>query len=151
MLLPYESVFSRYRGIIDDPSELSLEMGDLIEICTERLHTVVSDPRMRAKFSTLVMYDEIQQLEFELKNSVDDFSDKEFVLKILSLGMAIQWYRPKVDSLNYTMMMIGGKEEKSLQNNYKAMQSRMDVLESELAAQLSYHGYINNSYIRGNS
>ena len=47
MLLPYEKIFSRSRGLIDDPKELSLDINDQIEINTERLHNVVGDPRVR--------------------------------------------------------------------------------------------------------
>ena len=41
MLLPYEKIFSRSRGLIDDPKELSLDINDQIEINTERLHNVI--------------------------------------------------------------------------------------------------------------
>ena len=53
MLLPYEKIFSRSRGLIDDPKELSLDINDQIEINTERLHNVVGDPRVRRIFSSI--------------------------------------------------------------------------------------------------
>ena len=52
MTLPYETIFSRTRGRINDPKELSLDENDLLEIYTERLHNVLSNPRVRQLFSS---------------------------------------------------------------------------------------------------
>ncbi len=149
MTLTYEQIVSRYRGIVDDPKELSLNLDDLWEIWTERLHMVISDPRVISKFSNIQMNDTIQEINFELKNSVNEFADKEFIIKLFSLGMSIEWLRPKVDSVLYTSMYIGGKEEKMLLNNYKPMIERLKRLESQFSNLLSQYGYINNSYVRG--
>lgn len=148
MTLPYETVFSRYRGLVNDPIELSLEPGDLVEIYVERLKNVVGDPRVVVKFSELTLYDETMQIEFTLKNPVSDLADLEFVTKLFSLGMSINWLKPKVDSLNYTALTLGGKEQKVLQNNYAGLRSRLSDLESKFAMLLASHGYINNSYLR---
>ena len=51
MTLPYETIFSRTRGRISDPKELSLDENDLLEIYTERLSNVISNPRVRRLFS----------------------------------------------------------------------------------------------------
>lgn len=77
MLLPYEKIFSRSRGLIDDPKELSLDINDQIEINTERLHNVVGDPRVRRIFSSITFDDEIQTIDFTLNNPVDDASDSD--------------------------------------------------------------------------
>lgn len=148
MTLPYETVFSRYRGLVNDPIELSLEPGDLVEIYVERLKNVVGDPRVVVKFSELTLYDETMQIEFTLKNPVSDLADLEFVTKLFSLGMSINWLKPKVDSLNNVVLTLGGKEQKTLQNSYQSSKSRLSDLESQFSRLLSYHGYINNSYLR---
>lgn len=149
MTLSYEDIFSRYRGIVDDPKELSLDANDLSEIYTERLHTSVSDPRVIAKFSNILLDDDIQEISFSLKNPINDFVDKEFVIKLLSLGMSIEWLKPQVDSRIYTSEIVGGKEEKLLRNNYKPMKERLENLEKQFSRLISNYGYINNSYIRG--
>ena len=148
-MLSYSTLFSRVLNKINDTKELSLDENDLLEIYTERLHSVVGKPRVRRLFSSISLDDEIQEMTFALNNSVDEESDKDFVLEILSLGMAIAWLKPKVDSLEYTIRALGGKEEKNLQNHYKEMQARLDKLEYQFSRKLASHGYINNSYIRG--
>ena len=148
-MLSYSTLFSRVLNKINDPKELSLDENDLLEIYTERLHSVVGKPRVRRLFSSISLDDEIQEMTFTLNNSVDEESDKDFVLEILSLGMAIEWLQPQVDSVIHTSVMIGGKEEKKLLDNHKNMIDRLDSMKKEQNKMIRDYGYINNSYIRG--
>lgn len=151
MTLSYDTIFSRYRGRIDDPKELSLNEADLNEIYYERLHMVIGDPRVVAKFSELSLDDDFEEVTFTLKNSVSNLSDTEFVTKLFSLGMEIEWLKPQVDSIDYTHRWVGTKEEKSLQNPYKQMQDRLAKLEKQFSMLIMSYGYINNPYLRGDS
>ena len=150
-MLSYSTLFSRVLNKINDPKELSLDKNDLLEIYTERLHSVVGKPRVRRLFSSLSLDDEIQEMTFTLNNSVDEESDKDFVLEILSLGMAIEWLQPQVDSVIHTSVMIGGKEEKKLLDNHKNMINRLDSMKTELNKRIRDYGYMYNSYINTES
>ena len=147
-MLSYSTLFSRVLNKINDPKELSLDESDLLEIYTERLHSVVGKPRVRRLFSSISLDDEIQEMTFILNNSVDEESDKDFVLEILSLGMAIEWLQPQVDSVIHTSVMIGGKEEKKLLDNHKNMIERLDSMKKEQNKMIRDYGYIYNSYIK---
>lgn len=148
-MLPYSTLFSRVLNKINDPKELSLNENDLLEIYTERLHSVVGKPRVRRLFSALTLDDEIQEITFTLNNSVDEESDTDFVLEVLSLGMAIEWLQPQVDSVIHTSVMIGGKEEKKLLDNHKNMIDRLDSMKKEQNKMIRDYGYMYNSYING--
>ena len=148
MTLSYSTLFSRVLNKINDPKELSLDENDLLEIYTERLHSVVGKPRVRRLFSSLTLDDEIQEMTFALSNSVDEESDKDFVLEILSLGMAIEWLQPQVDSVIHTSVMIGGKEEKRVLDNHKNMIERLDSMKKEQNKMIRDYGYMYNSYIK---
>lgn len=147
-MLSYSTLFSRVLNKINDTKELSLDESDLLEIYTERLHSVVGKPRVRRLFSSLSLDDEIQEMTFTLNNSVDEESDKDFVLEILSLGMAIEWLQPQVDSVIHTSVMIGGKEEKKLLDNHKNMIERLDSMKKEQNKMIRDYGYMYNSYIK---
>ena len=147
-MLSYSTLFSRVLNKINDPKELSLDENDLLEIYTERLHSVVGKPRVRRLFSSLSLDDEIQEMTFTLNNSVDEESDKDFVLEILSLGMAIEWLQPQVDSVIHTSVMIGGKEEKKVLDNHKNMIERLDSMKKEQNKMIRDYGYMYNSYIK---
>ena len=148
-MLSYSTLFSRVLNKINDPKELSLDESDLLEIYTERLHSVVGKPRVRRLFSTLSLDDELQEMTFTLNNSVDEDSDTDFVLEVLSLGMAIEWLQPQVDSVIHTSVMIGGKEEKKLLDNHKNMIDRLDSMKREQNKMIRDYGYMYNSYING--
>ena len=147
MTLPYETIFSRTRGRINDPKELSLDENDLLEIYTERLHNVLSNPRVRQLFSSIVMDDENQMVEFELNNPVDKLTDMDFVINIFLTGMAIEWLQPQVDSVLYTSMMIGSNTEKKMLDPQKNMIERLDSLKKELNKTIRDYEYMHNSYI----
>lgn len=147
-MLSYSTLFSRVLNKINDTKELSLDESDLLEIYTERLHSVVGKPRVRRLFFSLSLDDEIQEMTFTLNNSVDEESDKDFVLEILSLGMAIEWLQPQVDSVIHTSVMIGGKEEKKLLDNHKNMIERLDSMKKEQNKMIRDFGYMYNSYIK---
>lgn len=147
MTLPYETIFSRTRGRINDPKELSLDENDLLEIYTERLHNILGKPRVRQLFSSIVMDDENQMVEFELKNPVDKLTDMDFVIDIFLTGMAIEWLQPQVDSVLYTSMMIGSNTEKKMLDPQKNMIERLDSLKKELNRTIRDYGYMYNSYI----
>ena len=148
-MLSYSTLFSRVLNKINDPKELQLNENDLLSIYTERLHSVVGKPRVRRLFSTLTLDDEIQEITFTLNNSVDEDSDTDFVLEVLSLGMAIEWLQPQVDSVIHTSVMIGGKEEKKLLDNHKNMIDRLDSMKKEQNKMIRDYGYMYNSYING--
>ena len=149
MTLSYSTLFSRVLNKINDPKELSLNKEDLLEVYTERLHSVVGKPRVRRMFSSLLLDDEIQEMTFILNNSVDEDSDIDFVLEVLSLGMAIEWLQPQIDSVIHTSVMIGGKEEKKLLDNHKNMIDRLDSMKKEQNKMIRDYGYMYNSYING--
>lgn len=151
MVLPYETIFSRTRGRINDPKELSLDETDLLEIYNERLHNVIGNPRVRRLFSSITFDDETSQIEFELNNPVDDASDEDFVVDLFILGMTIEWLQPQVDSILHTSVMIGGKEEKKLLDNHKNMIDRLDSMKKELHKMIRDYGYMYNSYINSES
>lgn len=173
MLLSYSTIFSRVLGRINDPKELLLSEEDFNALYKERLHNVVGNPRVSNIFSTLALHevepvppddgepdddpsedeteneDEFTEdtIEYELKNSVDEYSDNEYVIQIFVTGMVIEWLRPKVDSVLYTAPMIGGKEEKKILDGHKDMISRLDSLEKQLHKMIRDRGYIHNTYV----
>lgn len=149
MTLPYEVIFSRARNKIYDPKELSLNPDDLIEIYTERLHSSSSDPRVRRLFSTFILDDETQTLTYEFNHSVDEYTDCDFVIELIVIGMMIEWLQPQVMSIKNTVTMIGGKEEKKILDINKNMFDRLETLKTQRYKMIRDYGYMYNNYILG--
>lgn len=151
MLLPYETVFSRTRGRVNDPKELSLNENDLLEIYKERLHNVIGKPRVRRLFSSIVLDDLGENIHFILNNSVDEASDIDFVTELFVLGMTIEWLEPQVNSILSVSDYLGTDKEKLLKSSYKTNIDRLDSLKTELNKKIRDYGYMYNSYINSES
>ena len=150
-MLSYEKIFSRARKNINDPKELSLDDDDLNEVYVERLHSVLGNVRIRRKFTTLSLNDELEELTWELQNTVTGSNTEEeedYVLELLALGMTIEWLKPQVETITNISKAIGGKEEKVINDNHKVTIQRLDSLETKLSKMLRDHGYLYNSYLQ---
>ncbi|RHS68131.1 hypothetical protein DW954_01980 [Clostridium sp. AM45-5] len=147
MTLSYEKIFSVARGLCTDPKELSLSLDDLTEIYTERLNRVVGDVRVENMFSTLEMDDEVQRMEFVLNHPVSDGADTRFIVRLLSLGMAIEWLQPHVDSILYVDPFIATTQEKKILDGHPNMINRLDSLKLQFNKMIRDHGCIHNSYL----
>lgn len=147
MTLSYEKIFSAARGLYTDPKELSLSTDDLTEIYTERLNRVVGDVRVENMFSTLEMDDEVQRMEFVLNHPVSDGVDIRFVVRLLSLGMEIEWLQPQVDSILYSAPIIVSAQEKKILDGHSNMINRLNSLKLQFSKMIRDHGYVHNSYL----
>lgn len=149
MTLSYEKIFSRVRNRIDDPIELSLDDEDLLEIYIERLHSAVGNVRIRNLFSTFKLDDEAEEITWELASvtSSEPETEEDFVVKLLSLAIVIEWLKPKVETITYIGKGIGGKEEKVINDSHNTTINRLESLETKLSKMVRDHGYLYNDYL----
>lgn len=110
--LSFEEIFSDFLGNVTDYDFVNLDTDIVYEQMTEYLHKALSQSYIRRLFSSIDADDGIQRFDFEMKNVVDEQSDKYFVVRILSLGMIVEWLRPQVNSKLNTAQFFGGKEQK---------------------------------------
>lgn len=143
----FETIFPRLFGKISDGKLASLGNAERTEIMTEWLHAVVSKPRIRRKFSSISIDDDMELVSYELEFPVDDYSDREFVEELLVLGMEIEWLEPKVNSVVYTAPMIGTSDEKKVLDSHRQNIQRLDSMKTELKKMLRDYGYMYNSYL----
>lgn len=148
-MLSYDKIFSRVRNKIDDPKELCLDDSLLSEIYVERLHSVLGNQTVRRLFSSIVLDDNICEIEYSLEHPVDEYSDDDFVIEVFVLGMIIEWLQPKVDSILFTAPMLGGKEEKKVMDHHKDTIGRLDSMKKELKKKIRDYGYMYNNYVSG--
>lgn len=149
MTYDYEDIYDRFYRLVDDPSFFKLDEDYVYDLMRGWLHDAVANPIIRKIFSEISLDDEIMELSFTLSNSVDEFSDKEFVGSVFAQYMVIKWLTPKVESTINTDFILGGKEEKKIQSNYKTTIDRLDSLELKLRKFIRDYGYENNSYLSG--
>ena len=146
--MTYEEIYSQFYIKETDPTFFKKYSKDeAYELMRSWLHSVVAIPYVRKCFSEITLDDEILELTFKLVNSIDEDSDNYFVKDIFAQGMVICWMQQQIDKATNLAMVIGGKEEKTILNNYKNNIARLKELKVELRKTIRDYGYINNEYI----
>ena len=143
--MKYEEIYSRSYMKRYDPSFFD-NKEFAYETMKEWLHEIVAFPWVRKIFSSITLDDVLEELTFELVNSVDEQSDNDFVIKLFTDGFVICWMRPRVETAINLATVIGGKDEKKLLSNYQANIDRLNSLELKLKKYIRDYGYINGPY-----
>lgn len=144
--LNYETIYKKALTMINDLDLANYTEKDFYAVLDEWLHTASSLPLLRQKFSSYSLDDEIMELNFTLNNSVDDIYDSEFVKTILAKGVIISYFPSKLESTKNLAVMIGGKEEKKLIDNYSKNIERLNQLQCEWERDLTRHTYYFGEY-----
>lgn len=140
----YEEIYSQFYSKQTDPNFFKQHSKiEAYELMRDWLHSTVGLPHVRKCFSDLTLDDEILELTYELVDSIDKDSDELFVKDILAQGMVICWMQQKIDKAVSLATVVGGKEEKTILNNYKNNMARLDKLELKLKKTIRDHGYYN--------
>ena len=151
--LSYQNFNSRFFSKVQAYDILDLTEIQLTGFMTNWLHSAFSKPYIRRLFSSFIMDDEIQEVQFEMKYVVDEFSDIDFIYEIISIGMIIEWLEPKINSVQNIMQMYGSKEEKfyAQANHLNQLQSLKDSLYQSQRRMIADRGYAWNKYIDGDN
>ena len=144
--LKYKSIYKKALTMVNDLELATYTEEDFYDILCEWLNTTSSLPLLRKKFSSYVLDDEIMELNFTLKNSVDDLYDTNFVKTILAKGIIINYFPSKLENTKNLTTMISGKEEKKLIDNYSKNMERLATLQREWERDLSRHTYYFGEY-----
>lgn len=143
--MKYEEIYSRSYMKRYDPSFYE-DKQFAYDTMKEWLHEIVAFPYVRKIFASIVLDDVIEELNYELINSIDKESDDDFVIKLFTDGFVICWMRPKVETAINLATVIGGKDEKKILSNYQANINRLNSLEIKLKKYIRDYGYINGTY-----
>lgn len=152
MTLQYEDIFSLFLSKITDYSFLGYDSDGIVrEMMVSWLHSAVSSPRLRNKFSVLALDDEEAVVNFSLANPVDNQSDTMFVNDVLARGMVIAWLEPQVKTVLLTKQLLSGGDERffAQANHLSQLQQMLSSAKTELNNILRDYGYLHNSYIGG--
>lgn len=110
--IDYNVVFSRLFARIQAYNFATMSKEQVVDFLNEWLHSAASKPHVRRLFSSFSMDDEIKQLTYEMKYPLDEESDRDFVVEILSIGTAVQWLEPQINSITHIAQLFASKEEK---------------------------------------
>ena len=151
MTSAYNDIYSRFLNKIRDYEFAGLPEPNANEQMREWLQSALSHSYIYRIFDTFSADDEIAEIEYTLKSSVDEYNDKHFVEELLGNAMVYEWVSPKVNNTNLLNQMItNGKEGKwfSQQQHLEQLRELQADTKSKVREMLRDKGYIYNSYLR---
>ena len=108
----FSEIYSRFYFRVKDYDMAGMSKKIVDELLKGYLRSTLSQPMVRRLFSSITMDEDIEQVEYELREPLDEDSDKDFVEEVLSLGMLQSWASPKYNSTLLTSQVFSNSEQK---------------------------------------
>lgn len=108
----YDEIFSRFLMRITDYGFAAQDEYLANEMMQGWLRATLSQPMVRRLFSSITADDDLEEIEYEMMESLDDVSDQDFVEEILAVGMMISWISPQYHSVLNTNQLFSNSEQK---------------------------------------
>ena len=149
MTSEYSEIYSRFLLRVKDYEFSGLTEDLAQEMMNGWMKATISQPYIRRLFSSLTVDDDVETLEFELSNSIDEDSDKDFANEVIAQGMVVQWLTPKYYSVLNTDQTYSNSEQRyySQANHMSAVNEMYHNAQVYLRKMIRDRGYISNSYI----
>lgn len=150
MTSSYNDIYSRFLIKIRDYEFAGLPEPNATEQMREWLQSALSHSYIYRIFESFSADDEIAEIEYTLKSSVDEYSDRNFVEELLGSAMVVEWISPKVKTTALLNQMFTNSKE----SRFYAQSNHLDKLEAieadakhKVKSMLVDKGYIYNSYL----
>ena len=108
----YDDIFSRFMTRITDYGFAAQDEYLAGQMMQGWLRSVLAKPMVRRLFSSIIADDDVEEVEYEMKEPLDENSDKEFVEEMLAVGMVISWVSPQYHSVLNTSQVFTNSEQK---------------------------------------
>lgn len=138
MATSYESVYSRFLGSITD--------YELAYLPDEDMESMVHGWMLRAIAEFYNCKTNLEDRDDEIRCFNVDLSDWE--IDVLSKFMVAAWLNDQISSVNLTLQMFGGKEEKwfSQSQHLSTLIALRDSIRTEARKMSRDRSYVRNSY-----
>lgn len=151
--ITYDDVYSKFYTKVEAFDFLYEGMSDnmVAEFMSSWLRSAIAYPYIRRLFSSVSIDAEEDLIEFELLNSLDEFSDAEFVKEVLAYGMIYSWLEPKVRSITNIYQNFTSSEQKyySQASHLSELRSLLSDSEARIRSLIRDRGYVKNKYLDG--
>lgn len=150
MTSSYNDIYSRFLNKIRDYEFAGLPEPNATEQMREWLQSALSHTYIYRIFETFSADDEIAEIEYTLKTSVDEYSDKHFVEELLGNAMIVEWISPKIKTTTLLNQMVTNSKEQKFyaqQSHIAQLRELLADAENKVREMLRDKGYIYNSYL----
>lgn len=150
MTSSYQDIYSRFLSKIRDFDFANLDEPNATEMMLGWLRASLSQVYIYRIFSSFNADDEVASMSYELNNSIDDYSDKNFVEELLAYQMVVEWVEPLVNNTTLLNQMITNSKEQKFYSQAQQLSQMQALLESsqhKVRSMIRDRGYIRNSYL----
>ncbi len=150
MTSKYTNIYSRFMLKIRDYEFANLDEPNMTEQMLDWLRSALSQPYIYRIFDTFTADDEIAEMEYTLKTSVNEYADQNFVEELLAYQMISEWLHPKVKTTTLIHQMITNSKESKWYNqkdHLSELKGLLEDSENKVRSMLRDRGYIYNSYL----
>lgn len=112
MTSEYSDVYSRFYLRVKDYEFAGMDEELVNEMLNGYMLSTLSKPMVRKLFSSLVINDDYEEIDYELREPLDDAADKDFVEEIIAIGMVAEWASPRYHSTLLTSQLFSNSEQK---------------------------------------
>ena len=110
--IEYNEIYSRFYLRVKDYEMSGLDEKLVKEMMNGYLRSTLSKPMVRRLFQSITMDDDVEEIEYTLRESLDEDSDNDFVSEVFALGCVSEWASPKYHSTLLTSQLLSNSEQK---------------------------------------
>ena len=150
MTSSYDEIYSRFYLRVKDYEITGLDESLAKEMLNGYLKSALSKPMIRRLFQSMAIDDDIEQIGYEMREPVEEYSDKDFVEEVLSLGMVVSWISPRYHSTLLTSQFFGNNEQRfyAQSTQLSEMKQMYEKAQNDLRKLIRDRGY-SNAVING--
>lgn len=152
--IQYDEIYSRFFTKVEAYDLIDEDMMDTSgEFMCNWLRSSVYEPYIRRLFKAVSMDDDEEVMGFEMRYEIDEGTDLEFVINLLSWGMVYNWVAPKVYSITNIVQHFTSSDQKyySQASHLSQLQAIKSEAEAKMRALVRDRGYLYNSYLDRNT
>lgn len=150
--ISFDEIYSRFYTKVEAYDLLDIESSDFVaEFMCNWLRATLFYPHVRKVFSEVNIDEEEEVVSYEMRYSIDEVSDKEFVIDLLAWGIVYNWTEPKINSITNIVNHFGETDTKwySQAAHLAQLRGLRDDSEKKMRSLPSDRGYLNNIYLDG--
>lgn len=150
----YDDIFSSFLGYIEDSKFALLDDDSANLLMYEYLQKALAKPHVKYLFSSIEFNNETNCIDYNIKNSLSEDSDIDFVVDLLSKGMVVEWLQPIVKRTSLLKQMITSSKESrffSQSQHLSEMRGLLEDTKNEVSAMIRDRGYLHNDYLGGSN
>lgn len=108
----FNEIYSRFYLRVKDYEITGFGEEIVKEMLYGYLKSTLSKPMVRRLFQSISIDEDVEEIEYELRDHWDDDSDKDFVEEVVAVGMIEEWVNPRYHSTLLTSQLVSNSEQK---------------------------------------